>query len=194
MRIPVRRPRPRSRPRHPQSLAAAPLPSRRNVVVYVAGEVRRPGVYALPPDARAEAALARAGGAKPDADLVAVNLAAPLADGMEIAVPKIGETRGPERRTAGPRKRRAHVPGGHGRRRRDAPAAAAGDPSLGSVDLNVAGESDLEALPGIGPALAARIIAYRDENGPFASIDELADVSGITPGLQEAIAPYVVVR
>jgi len=162
--------------------------------VYVAGDVVRPGVYALPSDARADAALARAGGAKPDADLVAVNLAAPLADGMEIAVPKIGEARTSERRTAGPRRRRAHVPRGHGRRRHDAQAAAAGDPGLGSVDLNAAGESELEALPGIGSALAARIVAYRDENGPFSSIDELADVSGITPGLQEAIAPFLVVR
>jgi competence protein ComEA len=164
------------------------------VVVYVAGEVLRPGVYALPAKARADAALARAGGAKPDADLVAVNLAEPLADGMEIAVPKTGEARGSERRTAVPHRRRAYVPRGLGRHRRDAQAAAAADPSLTSIDLNTAGAAELEALPGIGPALAERIVAYRDENGPFASIDELADIAGITPGLQEAITPYLVVR
>jgi competence protein ComEA len=177
----------------PGPAAAEQPPKRRGVpgiVVYVAGDVVRPGVYTLPAGSRANAAVARAGGPKPDADLVAVNLAAPLEDGMEIAVAKIGEAGRGERRTASPRRRRAHVPRGHGRRRRDALPAVA-SPML---DLNSAGEGALETLPGVGPALAARIVEYREVNGPFTSVDELADVSGITAGLQEKIAAYLVVR
>jgi competence protein ComEA len=162
----------------------------RRLVVYVAGEVLKPGVYALAPGARAQDALARAGGPKSDADLVAVNLAAPLEDGTEIAVPKIGEAAPRARRSTVPRTRAAHAPRGHGGRRRAAPQS----PLAQSVDLNLADASELEALPGVGPALAARIVAYRETNGPFASVDELADISGITPRLQDELADFVVVR
>jgi competence protein ComEA len=166
------------------------------VVVYVAGEVVKPGVYSLAAGSRAQDALLRAGGAKADADLVAVNLAAPLEDGTEIAVPQIGAA--PAGRARAPRGRSAHARrgsggrssrGGHRRGRSDAAA-----PLPQSIDLNAADVDELEALPGIGPTLAARIIAYRETNGPFASVDELADIAGITPGLQEKIADFVVVR
>jgi competence protein ComEA len=160
------------------------------VVVYVAGEVNKPGVYAFAPGARAQEALARAGGPKPDADLVAVNLAAALDDGAEIAVPKIGAEPSRGRRARGPRVRAAHAPRRHGRRGRSAP----GDAPSGSVDLNAADAAQLETLPGIGPALAERIVEYREINGPFASADELADVSGITPRLQAALAERVVIH
>jgi competence protein ComEA len=160
------------------------------IVVYVAGEVEKPGVYAFAPGARAQEALRRAGGPKPDADLVAVNLAAPLDDGTEVAVPKIGAAAGRSRRAAGPRVRASHAPRGHGRRRRSRPD----DAPLRSIDLNAADASELEMLPGIGPALAARIVEYRETTGPFTSVDELADVSGITPRLQEELAALVVIR
>lgn len=162
------------------------------ILVYVAGEVNKPGVYALASGARALEALARAGGPKSDADLVAVNLAAHLADGAEIAVPKIGEPGRPSRRGAAvPRLRAAHPARGHGgHRRREVPEAQPPQ----SVDLNSADENELETLPGVGPALAARIVAYRETNGPFASVDELADVAGITPRLQDELADLVVIR
>jgi competence protein ComEA len=162
------------------------------IIVYVAGEVNKPGVYAFASGARAQEALARAGGPKPDADLVAVNLAAPLDDGAEVAVPKIGETRARSRRAAGPRVRSSHAPRGHGRRRRNPRASDNGEPR--SVDLNAADANQLATLPGLGPALAQRIVDYRDVNGPFTSTDELADVSGITPHVQEELANYLVVR
>jgi competence protein ComEA len=165
---------------------AAPRP----IVVYVAGEVVSPGLYGLAPGSRVDAALKRAGGAKPDADLVAVNLAAPLDDGMEVAVPKIGAEASHGRRRAGPARDGHASRRGHGRRRHGAQPT----PAPQSIDLNAAAEGDLETIPGIGPALAQRIIAYRDSNGPFTSVDELADIAGITPSLQDRLADYVMIR
>jgi competence protein ComEA len=159
------------------------------LVVYVAGEVLKPGVYALDAGARAEAALRRAGGPKPDADLVAVNLAAPVTDGEEIAIPRVGAEPPRRHRLAVPRVRASHQPRRHRGRPSNGDAAR---PQ--SVDLNSADEAELETLPGIGPALAARIVAYRETNGPFTSVDELADISGISPGLQDKITDYLVVR
>ena len=175
-------------PRPAAGTAGRPLT--RHVIVYVAGEVRKPGVYALPSDSRGVDALRRAGGALADADLVAVNLAAPLADGDELAVPKIGE---PAVRSRGrsPRARQPRRTRGEGRRARRSAAEPAQEQS---IDINAANEAELQDVPGIGPGLAARIVDYRDTNGPFASIDELADVSGITPRLQEALAQFAFVR
>lgn len=159
-----------------------PSPTPGGLVVYVAGEVARPGVYRLRAGSRAADALARAGGARPGADLVAVNLAAPLRDGEELVVPRPGAgaraaprpARSPRRR-AGPRSRRA------------APPALA-------LDLNRADAAALAELPGVGPALAQRIVAFREANGPFASPDELLDVAGITERRFADLAPYVIVR
>jgi competence protein ComEA len=177
-----------SSPRRAARPAGGPLT--RHIVVYVAGEVRKPGVYALPSDSRGVDALGRAGGALPDADLVAVNLAAPLADGDELAVPKIGEpvVRG---RSRSPRARQPHRTRGEGHRSRRSAAEPAQEQT---IDINAANEAELQDVPGIGPGLAARIVEYRETNGPFASIDELADVSGITPRLQEALAQFAFVR
>jgi competence protein ComEA len=164
---------------------ARPSPT---VVVYVAGEVNAPGVYRFAADARADQALARAGGAKPDADLVAVNLAAPLHDGDEVAVPKIGAAAPRGRRTSAPRARASHTPGSR-RSRVHEPSIAEG-----SIDLNSASADDLQALPGIGPVLAERIVAFREENGAFTSVDELADVAGVTERELDAWLPYLTVR
>lgn len=167
---------------HPGELRArAP-----RTLVYVAGAVVRPGVYGLAADARASDALAQAGGAKPDADMAAVNLAAHVSDGDEIAVPRIGEA-------ARARPRDAHPRGSGSRRRRSAGRAGAPPPPANLLDVNSVGEAALADLPGIGPALAARIVAFRDANGPFSSVDELADVSGITASRLDKILPFVTV-
>jgi competence protein ComEA len=145
------------------------------VVVYVAGEVSYPGVYRLAPGDRAEAALRAAGGATGAADLVAVNLAEPLRDGEEIAVPARGaaaERPGRQRRSA----RKLRV------RKSDA---------VDPVPLNTADEEQLQTLPGIGASLAARISAFRRLNGPFQSLDDLRDVAGMTDGKLDRIAPYL---
>jgi competence protein ComEA len=164
-------------------------------MVYVAGEVARPGVYAVRPDARAKDALALAGGTRGDADLVAVNLAAHVRDGDEIVVPARGAAlpaaargraagqHGAARRTHGAHRGQRHL-----RSRRDEP------PPAGLVDINAADAATLVTIPGIGPGLAARIVAFRTSNGAFASVDELLDVSGITDRRLDAMLPYVIAR
>lgn len=123
------------------------------VVLHVVGAVVEPGIVELPIGSRVVDALASAGGPTDDADLAAVNLARVVADGEQLLVPRIGEV----------------------------PPAAPGAPAAadGRVNLNTADAAALETLPGVGPAIAARIIAWRDANGPFRSVDELTAVSGI---------------
>ena len=127
----------------------------RQLVVDVAGAVRRPGLHRLAAGARVAAALAAAGGATARADVAAVNLAAPVADGEQIVVPVRGL-------------------GGAG-------SAASGGAANAPVDLNSADAEQLDALPGIGPSTAAKIIAYRQDHGAFHSLAELDGVSGIGP-------------
>lgn len=124
------------------------------VYVYVTGAVQVPGLYVLASDARVVDALAAAGGFAEGADESAVNLARPLSDGEQLTVPLAGE---------------AGVAG-------DGGAGAAGD---SRIDLNAADAAALDTLPRIGPALAERIIAWRDENGRFTSVEDLLAVPGI---------------
>ncbi len=132
------------------------------VVIHVAGAVMAPGVYHLPGGSRIADALSAAGGARPGAALDALNLARPLTDGEQLLVPLA-----PPPGTAPP----ASTP------------AAGGIPSAkrpdGTLDLNRASADDLDELPGIGPILAERIVAHRDEKGGFTSAGQLRDVPGI---------------
>lgn len=139
---------------------AGASPSATAVVVDVAGKVRHPGVVHLPPGSRVIDAIQAAGGAKPGAPLTSLNLARVLVDGEQIVV---GTSAVP---TAGA------VP---------PPGASPGVSSGATVSLNTATSDQLEALPGIGPALAKRILDYRTQHGGFRSVDELQDVSGIGP-------------
>ena len=142
------------------------------LVVHVVGAVRRPGLYRLREGSRVADAVARAGGATPRADQSLVNLAAPIADGAQILVPR--------RVAAGA----ATAGGGAG----DSTTAAAGP-----VHLNTATLEQLDALPGIGPTTAQKILDFRAEHGAFTSIDELDAVPGIGPArleqLREVAAP-----
>lgn len=124
--------------------------------VHVLGEVARPGLYILEADARLVDALAAAGGTLETADLQAVNLARPLSDGEQIVVPVQG----------------AQAGGGEA-------GAASAVGADGVIDLNAATQEDLETLPRIGPALAQRILEWREENGRFRSVDDLMAVPGI---------------
>jgi len=128
------------------------------LVVDVKGAVRRPGVYRLAAGARVYDAVRRAGGLTGRADRVGVNLAARVVDGGEVVVPARG--------AAG----RARVAAPSGADASDAPLA---------LDLNTASAQELEQLDGVGPATAAKIVAYREQHGGFASLDELDEVSGI---------------
>jgi competence protein ComEA len=162
----------------PEPPRSAPIVSERpraaespKLVVHVVGAVRRPGLYRLRDGSRIADALARAGGATRKADLTVVNLAAPLADGVQVVVPG----RLPARAAASP-----------------ASGTSAAAPS-GPVHLNTATLEQLDALPGVGPVTAQKILDYRQQNGGFASVDELDAVPGIGPArmeqLREAVAP-----
>jgi competence protein ComEA len=146
--------------------------------VDVVGAVRQPGLYALPAGSRVAAAIERAGGVRPRAERAAVNLAAKLADGQQIVVP----LRGHATPAAAP------VAGAAG-----AGAAATGITPGAQISLSSATPEQLEQLDGIGPALAGRIIQYREAHGGFRSIDELQEVSGIGDkrfqALKGSIAP-----
>lgn len=146
---------------------------RRGVYVHVAGAVRRQGIYRLPADARVSAALKRARGPTPRADMTAVNLAAPVRDGQQVVVPVRGAA--PAGGTGGASASTA--PGSPG-----APGAAGA-----RVSLSQATPEQLDQLDGIGPALAARIVEYRTAHGGFRSVDELQQVDGIGPKRFEAL-------
>jgi competence protein ComEA len=144
-------------------------------VVQVAGAVRRPGVYRLGPGARVIDAVRRAGGATRHADVTAVNLAARLEDGRQIIVPRRG--RGPPAAAGAT----AGMPGA---------GAGAGAPAQ-PVDLNTASAEQLDALDGVGPETARKIMAYRAQHGGFRSVDELDQVPGIGAKRLAALRPLV---
>ena len=150
------------------------------IVVHVVGAVVSPGVVVLADGARVADAIAAAGGAASDADTEQLNLARVLGDGEQVRVPHAGEQLvAPD---PGP-----SPPGGASGGSAAAGASGGSTPGGGVVNINTAGASELEALPGIGPALAARIVEYRDGHGPFASVDDLTDVPGIGPAKLEAL-------
>ncbi|MET0788407.1 MAG: helix-hairpin-helix domain-containing protein [Cellulomonas sp.] len=152
----------------PHGAATAGASPTTEVVVDVVGAVAAPGVVHLAAGSRVVDAIAAAGSATAGAQLGALNLARPLVDGEQIVVPAVGDP--PD----------AVGPGATS-------APAGGDDR---VDLNSADAAALDALPGIGPVLAGRIVAHR-EDGPFSSVDELADVAGIGPTLLERLRDLV---
>lgn len=147
-----------------------------DLVVHVSGAVQSPGVVHLPPGSRVEDAPRAAGGTTEEADLAAINLARPVADGEQIQVPVPGEELPA-----------ATAAGGDGG---GVPAADGGEGEAaggGTIDLNTASAAELEELPGVGPSIAQRILEHREKNGPFTSVDGLLEVSGIGPATLEKI-------
>lgn len=140
----------------------------------------------LEPGARVDDALAAAGGAQPEADLAAVNLARPVSDGEQIHVPVPGEE--PRELPADPG---GGAPSGGAEPEGSDPAGPPGAGAL--INLNTATAAELEDLPGVGPAIAERIITHREQNGPFTSVDQLQEVSGIGPATLEKIRPQATV-
>lgn len=158
------------------------------LVAHAAGAVARPGVYRLDPAARVDDLVRAAGGLAPEADASRLNLAAPLADGARVYVPRQGE----------------EVPAAVGPEGGAAPPGGATGPGTGGgvgpdggsgplVDLNTADEAALDELPGVGPATATAIVAHRQEVGGFGSVDELLDVRGIGEAKLEQLRPLVTV-
>ena len=137
-------------------------PLENTVMVHVVGAVALPGVVTVPETSRVQDALALAGGALEDADLRSVNLARTVFDGEQIVVPRLGD-----------------------------PLDSLGGES-GLLSLSQADQASLETLPRIGPATAERIIAWREANGPFRSVEDLLAISGIGPATLEGLADLVV--
>ncbi len=143
-----------------------PTPTEAAIFVHVLGQVARPGLYRLPDGDRAVDAIAAAGGFAAHADPAGVNLARLLSDGEQLVIPKLGQA----------------VPTG---------ATGGSGSSSGKVNLNTADAAALETLPRVGPAMAQKIIAWRQANGRFASVDDLLAVSGIGAKTLESLRPLV---
>lgn len=141
--------------------------------IYILGAVQNPGVYFMPPGSRVIDAIAAAGGETAEADLARVNLAARLEDEEQIYVPRLGEETASLQVLSTPTSQSAT--------------------QSGLININTATAQELETLPGIGPALAQRIVDFRTANGPFASIEQIIDVSGIGEGIFSDIKDLITV-
>lgn len=156
-----------------------PAPTATPVVmkVHVSGAVAEPGVYSLPEDSRVQQAVEAAGGLTEDATEAGVNLALPLVDGQQVYVPREGEAATPVAAVGG------------------SPASAPASSNAGSVvNINTASVEELQTLPSIGPAIAGRIVEYRDNNGPFRVIEDIKQVSGIGDATFEKLKELITVR
>ena len=177
------------------------------VRVHVAGAVNNPGVYTLPAQGRAVDAIAAASGAAADADLDRVNLAGALSDGVQIYVPHRGETAAPAQiqpnggtanagqgnAAKGAAQNGASQGGTQPQPARTLTPAGSAQKGSTPVNINTATAEELQTLPRIGPAMAQRIIAWREAHGGFRSVDELDAVPGIGPSMLENLRPLVTV-
>jgi len=154
---------------HPAVLL--PTPVAEEITVFITGAIQNPGTYELPPGSRVEDAVNQAGGWTSEADQTAVNLAAFVTDGQGIYIPVLGEVVQSE------------------------PDSARFQPidSSGKVDLNTATIEMLDELPGIGPSKAEQIVAYRQNNGAFDTIEDILNVPGIGPVIFEQIQELITV-
>lgn len=148
-------------------------PTSPSIAVEIRGEVNAPGVYRFDFDARVADLIAAAGGTTDAADLASINLAERVADGAQITIPAIG--------AATPM-----IASQPTAQSTSAPMAI----GTGKININRASQAELESLPGIGPVLAARIIEWRTSNGPFASVEDLEQVEGISASTVSDLAPY----
>lgn len=168
-----------------QPPAAAGGPTASALVVHVAGAVQHPGVYRMKPGQRVDDAIRAAGGVKPGGDLDALNLASRLEDGQQVRVPLKGAT------TA-----ETALAGGNGTARRSSATKAEKltQPGRQTVNLNTATARELQQLPGVGPATAERILAFRKEIGRFEDVEQLLEVAGVGEKKLERMRPFLRVR
>lgn len=154
-----------------EAVVLRPVPTEKPVIVHITGAVPRPGVYALPQGARVQDAISAAGGFLSEAEKSQINLAALLEDGAKLDVPFL-EGASPLLATPGP-------------------TVVAVTTEL--ININTASAADLDTLPSIGPTLAERIIEYREQNGPFISVEDIINVPGIGPGNYERFKDMITV-
>jgi competence protein ComEA len=151
--------------RTPVTISIDALPSS-PVHVSMAGAVATPGIVVVGPESRLADAVAAAGGLRDDADVSGLNLAGRVGDGEHIVIPVVAGVN-------------------------TTPTGTEARIDSGPIDINVATAAELETLPGIGEVLAARIVTYRETHGPFATIDDLTQVEGISTGLLDDLRPLV---
>ncbi len=161
-----------ARPPAGEMIHLLPPPTAPPLVVHITGSVSAPGVYTLPPGNRVADAIEAAGGMTEQADSEALNLAQVLGDGVHIHVPELITQN--QENPQDPRTRSL-------------------SPLTALVNINTADQTELESLPEIGPHLAGEIIAYRETNGPFNTVDELLNVSGVGPVILETIRDLITV-
>ena len=192
---------------HPSESAQGGASGEATVRVHVAGAVNNPGVYTLPAQGRTVDAIAAASGAAADADLDRVNLAGTLSDGVQIYVPHRGETAAPAQiqpnggtantgqgnAANGAAQNGASQGGTQPQPARTLTPAGSAQKGSTPVNINTATAEELQSLPRIGPAMAQRIIAWREAHGGFRSVDELDAVPGIGPSMLENLRPLVTV-
>jgi competence protein ComEA len=160
-------------------IALQPAPTSAPIAVHVVGAVPRPGLYDFEEGARVQDAIDAAGGLLAEAEGDAVNLAAPLQDGEQLYIPYVA----------------GHEPSSSlGAVLPDEPGASQAELDASDLtNINTATLAELDALPGVGPTAAQSILDYREDFGPFESIEELLDVSGIGPSTFEAIQELITV-
>jgi competence protein ComEA len=154
-----------------EAVILRPAPTDKPVVVYITGAVPRPGVYALPKNARVQDAISAAGGFLAEAEKSQINLAALIEDGQQLDIPYL-EGASPVLGT---------------------PVPEVETSTTELIDINIASTEELESLPGIGPTTAQKIIDYREVNGPFLSTEDIINVPGIGPGTYERIKDLITV-
>jgi competence protein ComEA len=192
-------------------VVAIPTETPELLAVYVSGAVQKPGVYTLPVGSRVAEALGAAGGPVDGADVDNLNLAERLSDEEHVAVPHVGDTpssRGAVNQVPTPKAGRTatrtkrntatpHTEGTPGRastpQREHTPASQPKPVLDGKININTASEQELEALPGIGPSLAGKIVAYRAANGPFQAIEDIMRVPGIKEGVFSKMRDHITV-
>lgn len=170
----------------PPAATATPLPTATPgpVQVYVSGEVLTPAVYTLPPEAIVQDAIELAGGFTAQAEPDVVNLALSLQEGMHIYVPSTAEVEAIDMLVV------SAEPVSSGSDTPSSPAEAAD----GLININQASQAELETLPGIGPSTAQKIIAFREDNGLFTTIEGIMEVAGIGPAKFEGVKDFITVE
>lgn len=163
----------------PSDITVGPVEPR-DIAVVVTGGVATPGVVNVPASARLQTVIDAAGGLSADADVTSLNLAGRVGDGEQIVIPR--------------KNMEGSVPDSTGESDSPGSPSEPTAPALGGpLDLNTASAAELEALPGIGPVLAERIMSYRAEHGPFTSVDQLMDIEGISTATLEELLPFITV-
>ncbi len=168
-----------------QPILLLPAPTKAPVAVHVVGAVPRPGLYEFAEGARVQDAIDAAGGLLTSANVDAVNLAALLVDGEQLTIPY---TAGEEPAASADTSSGPDLPSSNTNE-----SDSSGSENSDLININTASLEELDSLPGIGPTTAQRIIDYRDTNGPFTTIDEIMDVSGVGPSTFDEIKDLITV-